>query len=275
MAEILDLSDPDFTAQMQGLVEQAQQELVGERATAPKVEGQERPSQKETQQALDQRALQSYQSLPQVLRPFVAGLEAITRATGDNTQLLVKLDKASGEASEPLRQLPVIVGELQTLIEKKDALSKQMFDALHEELRSYKDDFLLETVHRPIIRDLITLHDDLTEICRQMQVAVAVLAEAGSSLALDRLRTIEVNVHHNLEFILEVLARFEVSILPVETGKLNKQTQRAIAIEPAANAEEDFDIIRNVKRGFLWKDRIVRPEEVVVKKWRETVAGTL
>jgi molecular chaperone GrpE (heat shock protein) len=199
----------------------------------------------------------------------VAGLEAITRATGENTQLLAKLDKASSEVAEPLQQLPVVVAELQGVIEKKDALSKQMFDALHEELRGYKDGFLLESVHRPMIRDLITLYDDASEIHRQMQAALVAESDHGGGPMWDRLKTIEVNVQHNLDFILEVLARLEVAQLPVGTGKLDKRTQRTLAVEITENPEEDMDVVQVVKRGFLWRERVVRPEEVIVKKWKE------
>lgn len=260
MPEVFDLSDPDFTAQMQGLVEEAQQ-VMGSRAPSG------RPGDQK-QHAAEEATERAPQSLPQMLQPFVQGLAAITRATGENTQLLKKLDKTSSESVEPLQQLPGAVADLRGIIEKKDALSKQMFDALHEELRTYKDGFLLDSVHRPMIRDLIALYDDLCEIYQQMGAVVREGDEAQAMLG-ERLRTIEVNIEHKLEFVLEVLARLEVSQLPIGIGKLDKQLQRAIAVESAETPEEDLDVVRTVKRGFLWKDRVVRAEEVVIKKWKE------
>src|SRR5438105_3485644 len=127
MAEILDLSDPEFTAQMQGLVEQAQQALE-ERVTTARKEEVSDAAMKEA----EERVLKAYQSLPQVLKPFVEGIAAVTRATGENSQILAKLEKAAGGSVEPLQQLPAVVSELQALLEKKEALSRQMFDALHE-----------------------------------------------------------------------------------------------------------------------------------------------
>ena len=69
--------------------------------------------------------------------------------------------------------------------------------------------------------------------------------------------------------ILEVLARLEVQQLPVGIGKLDKRTQRAVAVEIAEDPDQDMDIVRSLKRGFLWKDRVIRPEEVVMRKWKE------
>ena len=53
------------------------------------------------------------------------------------------------------------------------------------------------------------------------------------------------------------------------TGKLDMVTQRALAVELADDPEEDGNIVRTLKRGFMWKGRVFRPEEVVMKKWKE------
>ena len=134
-------------------------------------------------------------------------------------------------------------------------------------LLSFLVGFLLESLHKPIIRDLISLYDDLATIHRQMQEAVADAArlpEEGTSKVLDRLKTMDTNIAHNCEFIVEVLARLEVTMLPLGTGKVDKQTQRAVAVEIAEDPDEDGNVVRVVKRGFYWKDRVLRAEASVV-----------
>jgi hypothetical protein len=54
----------------------------------------------------------------------------------------------------------------------------------------------------------------------------AEVPEAQTGL-LQRMRTMEMNMEHHLEFIIEVLARLEVTQLPIGEGKLDKKTQRA------------------------------------------------
>ena len=54
-----------------------------------------------------------------------------------------------------------LVPELRGMVDSKNGLNQSMFSALHQELKGYKDGFLLESVHRPIIRDLISLYDDI------------------------------------------------------------------------------------------------------------------
>ncbi|MND00168.1 hypothetical protein D3C83_186860 [compost metagenome] len=40
-------------------------------------------------------------------------------------------------------------------------------------------------------------------------------------------------------------------------------------MELAEDPDDDNAVVRSVKRGFLWKDRLFRAEEVVIKKWKE------
>ena len=40
-------------------------------------------------------------------------------------------------------------------------------------------------------------------------------------------------------------------------------------MELAEDPDEDSMIVRVAKRGFLWKSRVLRAEEVVMKKWKD------
>ena len=274
--------DPDFDAQMRGLFEQAEKviETRAREAEATRAQPVETPPEPmaqgvapEEEKLQEPRSKRPYPNLPQMLRPIVLGLEAMTRAAGENTSLLHKLDKAAAIAAETQRDIPQLVLGLREVLEQKNGVNQRMFDALHQELKGYKDGFLLETVHRPIIRDLISLYDDLAEIHRQIgaeiceQMAAGVAGFAAEAL-IDRMRTMETNVGHKLEFIVEVLARLEVLLLPFGEGKLDKRTQRAVAVEATEDVEEDTLVVRTVKRGFAWNDRVLRAEEVVMKKWK-------
>lgn len=259
--------DPDFDAQLRGLFVEAEQAIEDKTAAARRVE-----EEKGAQRQVDDRALRSYLSVPQMLKPVVLGLQAVTRAMGENTVLLTKLDKVAGEAASAQTTMPQVISDLQGMLDQKNGVNARMFDALHEELKGYKDSFLLESVHKPVIRDLVALYDDLVEIHRQMQESVALaVSTAGSASAalLERLRRMEINLEHKCEFILEVLARIEVTMMPVGTGRLDKRTQRAVAVEMAEDPDEDSTVVRTVKRGFFWKERVLRAEEVVTKKWKE------
>ena len=265
------IQDLDFDAQLRGLFQEAEQSIE-DRTAARRDEVKD----KEEIRQQEERALRSYASLPQMLRPLMLGLEAATRAAGENKILLQKigdkLDESAGAVGAAQKALPDLAENLRGIVEQKNGVSQRMFAALHEELKGYKDGFLLESVHKPIIRDLISLYDDLTAIHGQMQETLADAARTAGVVGValtERMKTMDMNIEHNCEFMVEVLARLEVSLLPVGTGKLDMVTQRALAVEMAEEREEDGDIVRTLKRGFMWKGRVFRPEEVVMKKWKE------
>ena len=259
MSDRDNILDVDFDAQMQGLFQQAER-AIGQRAT---VDASAPP---------DALALEEEPA-------SVKGLEGLiqlspTEAPGDLSVTLRGLDAVSKNLGQSVETLPKMVADLRALLEMKNGVSHSMFSALHEELKSYKDGFLLQSVYRPIIRDLVSVYDDLTEIHRQINEAIgegssAAEESAGAKKMLERMRTMEMNLGHNVEFILEVLARLDVTQLPVVSGKLDKTTQRAVAVEPTDHPAEDTLVVRLVKRGFLWHERVLRPEEVVVKRFRE------
>ena len=257
--------DTDFDAELRGLVVEAEQARDDRAAAARKEE-----EVFAHRQAEDRALRTSVKNIQQTLHGLTGALGAVTRSTENNTAILSKLDKLAEGAEEAQSSMPQMVADLQSLLDQKNGVNQRMFDALHEELKSYKDSFLLETVQKPIIRDLITFYDHLIEIHRQMRETVTEAAKSdGQSPVLNRLKTMEMNIEHNCEFIVEVLARLEVTILPIGTGKLDKHKQRAVAVEIAEDPDEDLNVARTIKRGFMWKERVVRAEEVVLRKWKE------
>ena len=42
---------------------------------------------------------------------------------------------------------------------------------------------------------------------------------------------------------------------------------KVVSYEPTDFAEEDGRIVMRLKRGFLWRDGVLRPEEVIAKRY--------
>jgi molecular chaperone GrpE (heat shock protein) len=263
------IQDIDFDSQLRGLFEEAEKQIEDLHAPAPRPRGEKSRAEQGDDAPLKE-------SLPQMLRPILLGIQAAARAAGENNALLQKigekLEQRTEAAEAPAGSLPEITERLRSLLEQKSGVSQKMFAALHEELKGYKDNFLLEALHKPIIRDLISLHDDFSKIHRQLQEVVLDVGEVccgTPSESLGRLKTLETNVAHNCGFIIEVLARLEVGMLPPGEGRLDKVTQRALRIEDADLPEQDGEIVRSLKPGFMWRGRVFRAEEVVIRKWKE------
>lgn len=146
-----------------------------------------------------------------------------------------------------------------TAIGDSETVNQKLFDSLHQELLSYRDNFVRDALQKPFIRDLLNLFDDLSRILEQASAPTAEGAPANSQL--------RDNLENTLHSLVEILHRLEVT--EIESSEtVDRTVHRVVSVEPAETAEEDGQIVARVKRGFLWRDKILRPEEIVVRRFR-------
>jgi molecular chaperone GrpE (heat shock protein) len=252
--------DPDFSAQMQALVIEAEQA----RGDKPDKNGERRAPAGSPAQMAPEIAM------AQLLRPIFLGMESLMRSQSVQNLALDRLEKAL----ENHASVPEVLNDARQSLDQRNVVNRAMFEALHADLKRYKDDFLLEAVVRPVVRDLVSLYDDAHELYRQFCRGIADSAANGEPAhAMGVLKTLEKNLEHHIHYLLEVLERMEVRMLPPQLGKLDKRNQRVVAREAATREEDDLVVIRSVRPAFSWRTRLFRPEEVVVLKWGLSADG--
>jgi len=145
-------------------------------------------------------------------------------------------------------------------IRSSETVNQKLFDSLHDELLKYRDNFVHESLQKPFIHDLVHLFDDLTSLLNQLRNSAKEQKKAG---AVTQWRD---NLENAIHALVEVLHRLEVTeIEPQET--VDRTLHRVINYEPAESPEEDGIIIMRLKRGFLWRGTLIRPEEVIAKRY--------
>lgn len=152
------------------------------------------------------------------------------------------------------------IDEQLSAIRSSDMMNKRLVDSLHEELVKYRDNFLRESLQKPFIHDLIHLFDDLTSLSDQLRTA------SEQKIARSRLAHWRDNLENAIHSLLEILHRFEVKeIEPKE--KVDRALHKVISFEPAECAEDDGRIVMRVKRGFVWRGKLIRAEEIIAKRF--------
>jgi molecular chaperone GrpE (heat shock protein) len=201
---------------------------------------------------------QSGEQFAQILEEFRALNGRMTSFEQTVVGRLEKLESAEKtDFAEQLRRMD----EHMVVLRKSETVNHRLFDSLHDELIKYRDNFLHESLQKPFIRDLVTLFDDLSGMLSQLQNVLD--SNEGKRGALGQWRD---NLENAIHSLTEILHRMEVSeIEPKET--VDRALHRVISFEPADFAEEDGRIVMRVKRGFLWRDQVLRPEEVVAKRF--------
>lgn len=217
----------------------------------------------------------------QMIRPLAVGVETLGRTLSEHGQTLAKLASApvpvppppAPPAPPPVDLSPVnaaLDGVRQQLsrLGGVETANQKLFDALHTELKGYKDGFLFDALQKPFVRDLIALQDDLSALHTQIEARRQ--AAAGDEAAfLHRLAQNFDNTRHGLQ---EVFSRLDVEPQRTPAGEpADKRTQRILSFEPAAAAAQDNCVARSVRPGFAWRGRSIRPEDVVVQKWTAPV----
>ena len=152
------------------------------------------------------------------------------------------------------------IDEQLTAIRGTESVNQRLFDSLHEELLKYRDNFLHESLQKPFIHDLVHLFDDLSSLLEQLRASSEEQKKRG------RINQWRDNLENAIYSLLEILHRFEVKeIEPKET--VDRTLHRVVSYEPAEFPEEDGRIVMRVKRGFFWRGRLIRPEEVIAKRY--------
>jgi len=142
-------------------------------------------------------------------------------------------------------------------IRNTESVNQKLFDSLHDELIKYRDNFVHESLQKPFIHDLVHLFDDLSALAGQLNAQ-----ESKKKGAAPHWRE---NLENAVHSLVEILHRFDVrEIEPQE--KVDRALHKVVSYEPADFPEDDGRIVMRLKRGFLWRDKLIRPEEVIAKR---------
>jgi molecular chaperone GrpE (heat shock protein) len=145
-------------------------------------------------------------------------------------------------------------------IRTSESVNQRLFDSLHEELLRYRDNFLRDSLQKPFVRDLIVLFDDLSTLSQQLSTAAAEKKRDHLALWRD-------NLDNAIHALIEILHRLEVT--EVETKDfVDLSVHKVVSFEPCGSADDDGRIVSRVKRGFIWRGNLLRPEEVIAKRFQ-------
>lgn len=148
-------------------------------------------------------------------------------------------------------------------IRNTETVHQRLFDSLHEELIKYRDNFVHESLQKPFIHDLVHLFDDLSALSAQLHSAVQEGKKKSGAVA-----QWHDNLENSIHSLIEILHRLDVrEIEPRDT--VDRALHKVVSYEPADFAEEDGRIVMRLKRGFLWRDQLIRAEEVIAKRFEE------
>ncbi len=182
-------------------------------------------------------------------------LDAIKRSVLSSEKTLVQLRQTLQSIDTKLGGVEVAHKELA----QGESSSRKLFDALHHELQAYKDDFLFDALQKPVIRDLISLLDDLEQSKEQLQQTAEQLEHS------EPLNIAVSNAENATHHLIEILQRLDVTRREPSEGLFDKRLHKAVSTVPTDDASLDGTIKSSLRPGYTWRnDRTLRPEEVTI-----------
>ena len=198
---------------------------------------------------------------PAEVRQEFAGLneriEGLEQMLSDALEKLTAPKADSAELTAQMRRMD----EHLMALRNTESVNHRLFNSLHQELKSYRDNFLRDSLQKPFIRDLIVLFDDLSSLAAQMQSATPP-AEAKRGTLTQWCDNLENSIHS----VVEIMNRMEVNEIE-QKDTVDRTLHKVVSYEPADFPEEDGRIVMRVRRGFVWRGQVLRPEEVVAKRF--------
>jgi len=159
-----------------------------------------------------------------------------------------------------LKENTVLLNEIKESIQSKlvyDEVKEKAFNKLYDEMRRQKEESdLLDRAVKPVLADLLLLHDSMKKY-----EAFLINQSMSDEDKLQNFKYVE-------EELLEILYRQEV--LPIEENisePFNSKIHKATKTEKAESKDDDFKILNIVRNGFTWRDKVLRPQEVVIKRF--------
>ncbi|MGR3174588.1 MAG: nucleotide exchange factor GrpE [Candidatus Scalindua sp.] len=167
-------------------------------------------------------------------------------------------EKESDELMSALKDNNNLLQEIKGFIQDRleyDDVKEKAIDKLNDELLFYRDNFVFQS-QKGLFVDLMLLYDSLERM----------LNETGSNEVLSKERLIEMLEVFKEEF-LEVLYRKDITPFDEHPEYLDFKLHKTIKTIPTDEEAENNKVDKIVKRGFLWNDKVLRPEEVIIKKY--------
>lgn len=163
------------------------------------------------------------------------------------------------ELMEMFNELKTDVDTIKTQLAsmENDDTKQELFERLYNELDQHRRDFMYTYILKPLFKDLIALYDRVEKTADYFEVE-----EPQDSQMTTNIRSFQ-------NEILDILRKQGVSSVEVDTNDFDERYQEAVDVESVDEGEADYKVLRTVRQGFMYEDKLIRPEEVVVGRYRQ------
>ncbi|MCG9126507.1 nucleotide exchange factor GrpE [Candidatus Poribacteria bacterium] len=140
----------------------------------------------------------------------------------------------------------------------------QMFDKMYTEMKDYKENFLLDVLHKPVIHNLIQLYDSFLSLESQLS---CLIDDNNDNTLLNELVQYNSNLQNFRYELEEVLYRLDVTPYKDSPDTLDRQLHKTRKVISTDDPNLDQKVAEVHKIGFYWREKVFRPEDVTIYRY--------
>jgi molecular chaperone GrpE (heat shock protein) len=180
---------------------------------------------------------------------------------GDPIDFMMAVVSDNAQQMELMRGQMALLQNTLAQMQEQESSRERAFDTLYGELQDYKDDFVAQRM-KPGLIPLLFLFDSIEGFELEIKERASNAAPAGE---LHLMKMMLQNLAFFRDQLLESLRIAEVTPLEKPQGTFNPKFQKVVEVRPVPVAQHGT-ILKVVRGGWLMKDQLLRPAEVVVGK---------
>lgn len=168
-------------------------------------------------------------------------------------------------------------GELQELLEEKEALEKELaalkeqYDTLYKEAARIKADFY--NYKRRAESNLKRQKDMIVAEVISNLLPIIDNFERALDCDVDRESNFYRGIYMIYQDLLNVMAKFGVTPIKAMDEPFDPAFHEAIAVEAVANDDRDGKVVKEVLKGYALNGETIRPARVIVGRLKEEEVG--
>jgi molecular chaperone GrpE (heat shock protein) len=167
----------------------------------------------------------------------------------------------TAEILSSLKENATLLNDIKVTIQNRleyDSVKEKAIDKINDELKFYKDGFIFQS-QKSIYIDLMLFYDSIERI-------IDSIINGNTFTKENIIGQIELLK----EELLEIFYRRDITPYDEHPEVLNYKLHKTVKTVPTDLETENNKIYKIIKIGFRLKDNIIRPEEVIIKKYDKT-----
>lgn len=180
--------------------------------------------------------------------------------------IAAELSEGSVSPEQTLSQIVKLITGLRSDFDTKikyDESKEHTITLLHQELQDYRNDLNL-TFLRPLAMEFVVLYDNMNKLVERYQVNM-----------VDQLtEPVVKEVEGFLQDIEDSLARHGFEIYQTDSEQVDRASQQVQKTLSTSNPDLDRQIVRRLRKGLRYGERVLRPEGVSAYRYSEPTSDS-